>query len=163
MSILSDEIENYNDLGKEGGVPKENVKKALEAYNKMKPALTEKMKEKSKPKVFKVDIKEEPKKEVNTSSTNMFGTSTVVDNFEDIGITSKTIKRSKEDKEIDFANKSVSPSAVQLKFVDNSNLYKVEASNVLNLNPFQVSFSANELNQFTYQNPMLDGYKKESL
>ena len=94
----------------------------------------------------------------------MFGSSTVVTDLNDISMGAKsTSKRSQEDKEIDFASLKGGSPAFQLKEVDHSNLYKVEANNVLNLNPFQVSFSTSELEQYTFQNPMLDGLKKESL
>ena len=163
MSILSKKIKDYNDLGRNGGTPKENVKTALDAYGEMKPALTQKMKQKAKPKVFKVDIKEEPAKKVEQSyNINMFNSNTVVEDLSDIGLGS-TNKKAKEDREIDFASLNGGSRVVQLKCVDYSNLYKVEANNVLNLNPFQVSFSETELNQYTYQNPMLDGLKRESL
>jgi hypothetical protein len=169
MSVLSEKIDDFNSDGKEVKDSKESVKKAIEAYNKMKPALAkaEEKKRSAKPKVFKVDIKEEPKRESTQSSVNMFGTSTVVSDFNDIGIGVKTVsKKAKEDKEIDFANVKNGIGEVKLKFVDHSNLYKVEASNVLNLNPFQISFSESELNQFTYQNPMIakpqEGFNKQS-
>ncbi len=166
MSILSEKIDDFNNDGKEVKDSKASVKKAIEAYEKMKPALAkaEEKKRSAKPKVFKVDIKEEPKKETTQSSINIFGTSTVVTDLNDIGIgTKRTSNRSKDDKEIDFANINNGIPAFRLQEVDHSNLYKVEASNVLNLNPFQVSFSETELNQYTYQNPMLDGFKRESL
>ena len=166
MGILSEKINDYNDLGKEVKDSKASVKKALETYGEMKPALAkaEAKKRNAKPKVFKVDIKEEPKKEVTQSSINMFESSTVVTDLNDISMGAKsTSKRSQEDKEIDFASLKGGSPAFQLKEVDNSNLYKVEANNVLNLNPFQVSFSTSELEQYTFQNPMFDGLKKESL
>lgn len=169
MSILEEKINEFNNDGKEVKDSKASVKKAIDAYNKMKPALAkaEEKKRSAKPKVFKVDIKEEPKKEVKAASVNMFGTSTVVSDLSDIGIGVKPVsKKAKEDKEIDFANVKNGVGEVKLKFVDHSNLYKVEASNVLNLNPFQISFSESELNQFTYQNPMLakpqEGFNKQS-
>jgi hypothetical protein len=161
MSILSKKIKDYNDLGRNGGTPKENVKTALDAYGEMKPALTQKMRQKAKPKVFKVDIKEEPAKKVEQSyNINMFNSNTVVEDLSDIGLGS-TNKKAKEDREIDFASLNGGSRVVQLKCVDYSNLYKVEADNVLNLNPFQVSFSASELDQYTHQNPMLDSFKNE--
>jgi len=166
MSILSEKIDDFNNDGKEVKDSKASVKKAIEAYNKMKPALAkaEEKKRNAKPKVFKVEIKEEPKRETVQSSINMFGTSTVVTDLNDIGMgTKKTTNKSQDDKEIDFAGINSGIPAFRLKEVDHSNLYKVEANNVLNLNPFQVSFSETELNQYTYQNPMLDGLKRESL
>ena len=64
MSILSEKIDDVNNDGKEVKDSKASVKKAIEAYEKMKPALAkaEEKKRSAKPKVFKVDIKEEPKK-----------------------------------------------------------------------------------------------------
>ena len=162
MSILSRKIKDYNDLGRNGGTPKENVKTALDAYGEMKPALTQKMKQKAKPKVFEVKIKDEQIKKTEQSyNVNVFNSNTVVEDLGDIGLGS-TNKKVKEDREIDFASFNGGSRDVQLKFVDHSNLYKVEADNVLNLNPFQVSFSASELDQYTHQNPMLDSFKKES-
>ena len=65
MSILSEKIDDFNNDGKEVKDSKASVKKAIEAYEKMKPALAkaEEKKRNAKPKVFKVDIKEEPVKE----------------------------------------------------------------------------------------------------
>jgi hypothetical protein len=166
MSILSEKIDDFNNDGKEVKDSKASVKKAIEAYEKMKPALAkaEEKKRNAKPKVFKVEIKEEPVKETKQSSINMFGTSTVVTDLSDIGIgVKRNPGKSTEDKEIDFAGINSGMPSFRLKEVDHSNLYKVEANNVLNLNPFQVSFSETELNQYTYQNPMLDGLKRESL
>ena len=169
MGILTRKIKDYNTMGKKVTDPKASVNKALDTYSEMKTALpkaVEKKRKAEKPKVFKVDIKEEPKKEAMQSSINMFGTSTVVTDLNEIGIGTKSVSRKQEDREIDFASVNRGLPAFQLKEVDHSNLYKVEASNVLNLNPFQVSFSESELDQYTYQNPMIirpdDGFTKQS-
>ena len=168
MSILTKKINDYNNMGKKVTDPKASVNKALDTYTEMKGALPiaeEKKRKAQKTKVFKVEIKES-EKETTPTTVNMFGTNTVVTDFGDIGINSKTISRKQEDKEIDFASVNGGSPIFQLKEIDHSNLYKVEANNVLNLNPFQISFSENELNQYTYQNPMLirpdEGFTKQS-
>ena len=161
MGILSKKINDYNDLGKDVKDPKESVDIALDTYSEMKPALAkaeQQKKKNAKPKMFKVDIKPEPKKETSQSTINVFGPGTVVENFEDIGMTSTPAKKKSDDMDMELASINGGKPVFQLKVVDHSNLYKVEESNVLKLNPFQINFSENELNQYTYQNPMLGQY-----
>ncbi len=168
MSILSKKIEDYNDLvkkGKQADVSKESVKKALDTHNELKSALADQIKKKSKPKVFQVQMPNEVKKNKDNKRMqtpySIFNSSTVVENLEDIGVTAASINRkSTDDKEIDFKSGNNGLHTVKLKFVDNSNLYQVEEDNVLKLNPLQTTFSENELNEYTFQNPMLDNYRK---
>ena len=59
MGILSEKINDYNDLGKEVKDSKASVKKALETYGEMKPALAkaEAKKRNAKPKILKKNLR----------------------------------------------------------------------------------------------------------